>query len=121
MMGFFRLTKGGQASTDSDRIFAELAHERFCRPYPTAVSASLEALRQGLADRTLEVILHTAIKDGDLETFTIITPDRPPCPDAKAKEAVTDNRNAAATSVATTAQTNPGTKAMKSPKPPPKT
>jgi hypothetical protein len=36
-LGFLRLPKGGQASTDADRVFAELAHERFCRPRPTAV------------------------------------------------------------------------------------
>jgi hypothetical protein len=33
-LGFLPLTKGGQASTNTDRVFAELPHERFCRaPY----------------------------------------------------------------------------------------
>jgi hypothetical protein len=33
-LGFLRLTKGRHASTNADREFAELAHERFCRaPY----------------------------------------------------------------------------------------
>jgi hypothetical protein len=36
-LGFLRLTKGAQTRTDSDRVFAELAHVRFCRPRPTAV------------------------------------------------------------------------------------
>jgi hypothetical protein len=31
---FLRLTKGGQASTDADRVFAKLAHERFLSPSP---------------------------------------------------------------------------------------
>jgi hypothetical protein len=31
-LGFLPLTKGGPASMDSDRIFADLAHERLCRP-----------------------------------------------------------------------------------------
>jgi hypothetical protein len=44
-LGFLRLTKGGQASTNADRVFAELAHERFCRLRPTAVSGPLDALR----------------------------------------------------------------------------
>jgi hypothetical protein len=44
-LGFLRLIKGGQVSTDSDRVFAELAHERFCRPRPTAVSGPLDARR----------------------------------------------------------------------------
>jgi hypothetical protein len=56
-LGFLRLTKGGHASTDADRVFAELAHERFCRPRPTAVSGPLDALRQAFVDRTLEVSL----------------------------------------------------------------
>jgi hypothetical protein len=43
--GFLRLTKGGHASTDADRVFAELAHKRMCRPRPTAVSGPLDALR----------------------------------------------------------------------------
>jgi hypothetical protein len=42
-LGFLRLTKSGQiTSSDSDRMFAELAHERFCRPRPTAVSGPLD-------------------------------------------------------------------------------
>jgi hypothetical protein len=44
-LGFLRLTKGGQASTDADRVFAELAHARLCRQRPTAVSGPLDALR----------------------------------------------------------------------------
>jgi hypothetical protein len=44
--GFLRLTKGGQTSSDSDRVFAELAHEHFCRPRPTAVSGPLDELPQ---------------------------------------------------------------------------
>jgi hypothetical protein len=51
-LGFLRLTKGGQTSIDADRVFAELAHERFCRPRPTAVSGPLDALRQAFVDRS---------------------------------------------------------------------
>jgi hypothetical protein len=61
-MGFLRLTKGGHASTNADRVFAEMAHERSCRPHPTAVSGPLDALRQAFVDRTLEVRLHVASK-----------------------------------------------------------
>jgi guanyl-specific ribonuclease Sa len=49
-LGFLRLTKGGQESTDAERIFAELAHERFCRPRPTAVSGPVDALRQAFVN-----------------------------------------------------------------------
>jgi hypothetical protein len=61
-LGFLRLTKGGQTSSDSDRVFAKLAHERFCRPRPTAVSSALDELRQAFVDRTLKVSLHAASK-----------------------------------------------------------
>jgi hypothetical protein len=61
-LGFLRLTKGGQTSSDSDRVFAELAHERFCRPRPTAVSGPLDELLQAIVDRMLEVSLRAANK-----------------------------------------------------------
>jgi hypothetical protein len=54
-LGFLLLTKGGQMSSDTDRVFAELAHERFYRPRPTAVSGPLDELRQAFVDKTLEV------------------------------------------------------------------
>jgi hypothetical protein len=61
-LGFLRLTKSGQASTNADRVFAELAHGRFCRPRPTAVSGPMDALRQAFVDRTLKVSLHATNK-----------------------------------------------------------
>jgi hypothetical protein len=57
-LGFFRLIKGGQKSSDSDRVHIELAHIRFCRLIPAAVTGTLDALRQAFVDRTLEVNLH---------------------------------------------------------------
>jgi hypothetical protein len=59
-LGFLRITKGGQTSINSDRVFVELAHERYCRPRPTAVSGPLDALCQVFADLELEVSLHAA-------------------------------------------------------------
>jgi hypothetical protein len=53
-LGLLRLTKGGQASTYADRAFAELAHERFYRPRPTAVSGPLDALRQATSTERLK-------------------------------------------------------------------
>jgi hypothetical protein len=35
-LGFLRLTKSGQASSNADRVFAEFVHERFCRPWSHA-------------------------------------------------------------------------------------
>jgi hypothetical protein len=60
-LGFLRLTKGGQSSSDSDRVLAELSHESFCRPRHAAVSGPMDALRQALVDRTLDVIVTCAV------------------------------------------------------------
>jgi hypothetical protein len=94
-------------STDADRVFAELAHERFCRPRPTAVSGPLDALRQTLVDRTLEVSLHATSKAAACATFAKITPDKPPVPDAKARKAAADKRKASATAAAAAARATP--------------
>jgi hypothetical protein len=77
-LGFLRLTKGGQTSSDSDRVFAELAHERLCRPHPTAVYGPLDELRQGFVDITLEVSLHAARKAAARAAFAKATPDMLP-------------------------------------------
>jgi hypothetical protein len=119
-LGFLRLTKGGQASTDADRAFAELAHERFCRPRPTAVSGTLDALRQAFVDRTLEVSLHAASKAKAGAAFAKITPDKPTCPDARARKAATDKRKAAAAAAATPARATPLAKPTDPTKPPTK-
>jgi hypothetical protein len=95
-MGFFRLTKGGQTSSDSDRVFAELAHERFCRPRPTVVLSALDDLRKAFVDMTLEVSLHAASIAAARAAFARATPDKPPGHDAKAKKAATEKRKAAA-------------------------
>jgi hypothetical protein len=118
-LGFFRLTKSGQASTDADRVFAELAHERFCRPRPTAVSGSLDALRQAFVDRTLEVGLHAANKAAAGAAFAKITPDKPTGPDSKARKAAADKRKAAAAPAAA-ARPPPLAKPTDSARPPPK-
>jgi hypothetical protein len=106
-LSFLRLTKGGQASTDADRVFAELAHERFCRPRPPAVSGTLDALRQAFVDRTLEVSLHAASKAAAGAAFAKITPDRPPGPDARARKTAADKRKAAAAAAAAARATPP--------------
>jgi hypothetical protein len=110
-LGFLRLTKGGQANCDADRVFVELAHERFCRPRHTAVSGPLDALRQAFVDRTLEISLHAASKAAAGAAFAKITPDRPPGHGAKARKAAADRRKAAAPAGATSrtiSSTKPG-------------
>jgi hypothetical protein len=105
-LGFLRLTKGGQTSTDADRVVAELAHERFCRPRPTAVSGPLDTLRQAFVDRTMEVSLHAASKAAAGAAFAKVTPDKPTCPDARARKAAVDKRKAA-TAAAAAARATP--------------
>jgi hypothetical protein len=111
-LGFLRLIKGGQTSSDSDRVFAELANERFCRPRPAVVSGPLDELRQAFVDRTLEVNLHAAGKVAVGTDFAKATPDIPPGQDFKAKMAAADKRKAAAAPTIAAAGTKPsdGTK-----------
>jgi hypothetical protein len=114
--GFLRLTKGGHASTDADRVFAELAHERFRRPRPIAVSGPLDALRQAFVDRTLEVSMHAASKAAAGATFAKITPGKPAGPDAKARKAAAERRKAAATAHRPTPLAKPTNQAWPPPK-----
>jgi hypothetical protein len=62
LLGRRRRALQGQAITDTDRVFAELAHKRLCLSRLTAVSRPLDALRQALAKNTLEVSLYVATK-----------------------------------------------------------
>jgi hypothetical protein len=103
-LGFLRFTKGGQSSSDSDRKFAELAHERLCRPRPTAVSCLLDELRQAFVDKTPEVSMHAARKAASKPT-----PDKPPGHDAKAKTVTADKHKAVvAAAAAAAAGSKPG-------------
>jgi hypothetical protein len=119
-LGFLRLTKGGQASIVADRVFAELAHERFCRPRPTAVSGPLDALRQAFVDRALEVSLHAANKAAACAAFAKVTQDKPTCLDAKARIVATDKRKAAAAAAAAIRPPPPLAKPTDQARPPPK-
>jgi hypothetical protein len=119
-LGFLRLTKGGQASTVADRVFAELALERLCRPRPTAVSGPMDALRQAFVDRTLEVSLHATTKAAAGAAFAKVTPDKPTGPDAKARKAPSDKRKAAATAAAAARPPPPLAKPTDEARPPPK-
>jgi hypothetical protein len=117
--GFLRLTKSGQASSNGDGTFAELAHERFCRPRPTAVSGPLDALCQAFADRTLEVSLHAASKAAVDAAFARVTPNKPPGPDVKARKVATD-KGMAACAAAVANLVPPAAKNVDAPRPPQK-
>jgi hypothetical protein len=108
---------GGQASSDSDIVFAELAHERFCRPRPTTVFGPMDELRQAFVDRTFEVSMHDANKATARATFAKTAPHKPPGQDAKAGKAAADKHKATPTAQATGAT---GTKPSDGTKPPTK-
>jgi hypothetical protein len=94
-LGFLRLAKGGQLSLDSDCVFTELDHQRFCMPCPTLVPGTLGALRQAFVDPILG--LHAASKASNGAVFTKTTLDQPLGPDATAKKtAATPRANAGA-------------------------
>jgi hypothetical protein len=107
LLGFLRLTKSGQANTYADHVFAELAHERFCRPRTTPVSGPLDALRQAFVDRTLVVSLHAANKVVGGAAFAKITPDKPQGADARTRKAAADGRKATSAPAAAGAMRTP--------------
>jgi hypothetical protein len=55
----------------------------------------LDALRQAIVDRALEVSLHAANKAAAGAAFAKITPDKPTTPDARARKAAADKRKTA--------------------------
>jgi hypothetical protein len=77
-MGFLRLTKGGQRRSDSDRVFAKFAHERFRCPRPTAFSGPLDELRQAFVDITLKISMDAASKAAARAAFAKAAPNWPP-------------------------------------------
>jgi hypothetical protein len=57
-------------------------------------------LRQAFVDRALKVSLHAASKEAAGAAFAKLTPDKPTCPDARARKAAADKRKAAAAAAA---------------------
>jgi hypothetical protein len=52
-----RHTKGGEETSDSDRVFAELAYEGFLnnlKPRPDVASSEYDNLHRAFIDKTLE-------------------------------------------------------------------
>jgi hypothetical protein len=49
-----RHTKGGGETSDLDRVFAELAYERFLKPRPYVTSSEYDNLQRAFIDKALE-------------------------------------------------------------------
>jgi hypothetical protein len=84
-----RLTKGGGETTDSDRVFTELAYERFLKPQPDVASSEYDNLHRASIDKTLECSLLASAKAAAGATFAFKTPDRP-APDRPAPNPTLD-------------------------------
>eukprot|EP00873_Tetraselmis_striata_P007929 jgi/Tetstr1/428193/TSEL_018243.t1 len=88
----------------ADRVFAELAHAKFCTPRRIAVSGQLDQLRRAFDDKTLEISLSAAGKARAAAAFAKATPDKPaPTESAerrKQREQAAAARKAAATAAA---------------------
>jgi hypothetical protein len=72
-----RHTKGGEETSDSDRVFAEVANQRFLKPQPDVASSKYDSLHRAFIDTTLECSLLTSAKGAVRATFARKTPDRP--------------------------------------------
>eukprot|EP00873_Tetraselmis_striata_P012723 jgi/Tetstr1/432987/TSEL_022324.t1 len=103
-LGYLRLAKNGPTATEADRVFAELAHAKFCTPRRIAVSGQLDQLRRAFDDKTLEISLSAAGKARAAAAFAKATPDKPaPTESAerrKQREQAAAARKAAATAAA---------------------
>jgi hypothetical protein len=71
-----RHTKGVGETSDSDRVFAELAYERFLKPRPNVSSSEYDNLHRVFIDKTLECSLLAIAKDAVGATFARKTLDR---------------------------------------------
>jgi hypothetical protein len=76
-----RHTKGEGETSDSDRVSAKLAYERFLLPRPDAAS-EYDNLHRAFIDKTLECSQLVSAKAAAGVTFARKTPDRhaPDCP-----------------------------------------
>eukprot|EP00873_Tetraselmis_striata_P009155 jgi/Tetstr1/429419/TSEL_019329.t1 len=103
-LGYLQLAKNGPTATEADRVFAELAHAKFCTPRRIAVSGQLDQLRRAFDDKTLEISLSAAGKARAAAAFAKATPDKPaPTESAerrKQREQAAAARKAAATAAA---------------------
>eukprot|EP00873_Tetraselmis_striata_P008201 jgi/Tetstr1/428465/TSEL_018476.t1 len=62
---------------EADRLFAKLAHAKFCTPRRIAVSGQLDQLRRAFDDKTLEISDSAAGKARAAAAFAKAAPDKP--------------------------------------------
>jgi hypothetical protein len=72
-----RHTKGGGETSDSDRVFAEHAYERFLKAQPDVASSEYDNLHRAFLEKTLECFLLDSAKAAAGATFARKTPDQP--------------------------------------------
>jgi hypothetical protein len=71
-----RHTKGGRETSDSDRVFADLAYERFLKPRLDVASSEYENIYTAFIDKTLECFLLASAKAAAGVAFARKPPDR---------------------------------------------
>eukprot|EP00873_Tetraselmis_striata_P022347 jgi/Tetstr1/442611/TSEL_030707.t1 len=103
-LGYLQLAKNGPTATEADRVFAKLAHAKFCTPRRIAVSGQLDQLPRAFDDKTLEISLSAAGKARAAAAFAKATPDKPAFAEyterRKQREQAATARKAAATAAA---------------------
>eukprot|EP00873_Tetraselmis_striata_P038373 jgi/Tetstr1/458637/TSEL_004341.t1 len=77
-LSYLQLAKNGPTATETDRVFAELAHAKFCTPRRIAVSGQLDQLCRAFDDKTLEISLIAAGKARAAAAFAKAIPTSPP-------------------------------------------
>eukprot|EP00873_Tetraselmis_striata_P016107 jgi/Tetstr1/436371/TSEL_025204.t1 len=97
------LAKNGPTATEADRIFAELAHAKFCIPRRIAMPGQLDQLRRAFDDKTLEISLSAAGKAPAAAVFAKATPDKPTPTECAAERRKQRKQAAAARKAAATA------------------
>jgi hypothetical protein len=85
--------KGGGETSDSDRVFVELAYERFLEPRLDVASSEYENLHKAFIDKTLEYSLLASAKAAAGPTFSR-PPDRDPTPRPQPKPKLPPRDNA---------------------------
>jgi hypothetical protein len=70
-----RHAEGRGETIDSDRVFAEVAYERFLKPRPDVASSKYDNLDRAFIDKTLECSLLASAKAAAGATFALKIPD----------------------------------------------
>eukprot|EP00873_Tetraselmis_striata_P024556 jgi/Tetstr1/444820/TSEL_032662.t1 len=69
--------EGGGETSETDRVFASLAYDRFLKPKAPVASSDCDALHRAFINKTHEVSLMARAKAAAGAAFAHVTPDKP--------------------------------------------